>query len=69
MLENVVDSVIHDQVKSLGMEAIQAASRLRASIMKDKHANRMLESLVGEIISMECRAVAYSVAREAIETR
>lgn len=69
MYENVVDSVIHDQIKSLGTEAIQAASRLRSSIMKDKYANRMLESLVGEIISMESRAVAYSVAREAIETR
>lgn len=69
MFEHVVDSVIQDQLKSLGIEAILAASRLHASIRKDKYAHRMLECLVGEIISMESEAVAQCVAREAIETR
>lgn len=64
-----MDSVICEQVKCIGMEEIQSATRLRVNIMKEKHARRMLDALVSEIITVESRAVASVVAYEAIETR
>jgi hypothetical protein len=56
-------------VKYIGVEEIQSATRLRVNIMKEKHARRMLDALVNEIITVESRAVASVVASEAIETR
>jgi hypothetical protein len=64
-----LDSVICEQVKYIGLEEIQSATRLRVNIMKEKHARRMLDALVNEIITVESRAVASVVASEAIETR
>ncbi len=64
-----MDSVICEQVKYIGLEEIQSATRLRVNIMKEKHARRMLDALVNEIITVESRAVASVVASEAIETR
>jgi hypothetical protein len=64
-----LDSVICEQVKYVGLEEIQSATRLRVNIMKEKHARRMLDALVNEIITVESRAVASVVASEAIETR
>jgi hypothetical protein len=64
-----LDSVICEQVKYIGVEEIQSATRLRVNIMKEKHARRMLDALVNEIITVESRAVASVVASEAIETR
>jgi hypothetical protein len=51
------------------MEEIQSANRLRVNTMKEKHARRMLDSLVSEIVTVESRAVASVVAYEAIEKR
>lgn len=64
-----MDSVICEQVKYICVEEIQSATRLRVNIMKEKHARRMLDALVSEIITVESRAVASVVASEAIETR
>ena len=69
IFSEVVEGVIFDQIKLLGTEAIQAAVRLRTSIIKEKCAQRMLEMLMSEVIIKESRAVASTVAYEAIETR
>ncbi len=64
-----MDSFLNDQVKLFAIEAIQSAAHLRATILKDNYAQRMLELLVNEITTIESRAVASAVAYEAIETR
>ena len=69
IFSEVVEGVIFDQIKLLGTEAIQAAVRLRTIIIKEKCAQRMLEMLMSEVIIKESRAVASTVAYEAIETR
>ncbi len=66
---DILDCVICEQVKYVGMEEIQSANRLRVNTMKEKHARRMLDSLVSEIVTVESRAVASVVAYEAIEKR
>ncbi|XP_057368752.1 germinal-center associated nuclear protein-like [Daphnia carinata] len=66
---DIVDNVVHDQVKSLCIEEIQMAARLHDSAIKEKHARRLLEALVSELIAIESRVVASDVACEAVKTR
>lgn len=64
-----MENVVYDQVKTLCIEEIQMAARLHDSAMKEKHARRVLDALVSELIAIESRVVASDVACEAVETR
>ncbi|KZS21198.1 Germinal-center associated nuclear-like protein [Daphnia magna] len=66
---DIVENVVYDQVKTLCIEEIQMAARLHDSAMKEKHARRVLDALVSELIAIESRVVASDVACEAVETR
>ncbi|KAI9558454.1 hypothetical protein GHT06_015241 [Daphnia sinensis] len=69
ILGDIVENVVHDQVKTLCIEEIQSAARLHDSAMKEKHARRVLDALVSELIAIESRVVASDVACEAVKTR
>ena len=69
ILDDVVESVVRDQLKLMGQEAIETALRLRAEALRMEFASKLLDNVIDDVVTTECQSVAHVVGMEAIAKR
>jgi hypothetical protein len=65
----VVNDIVHEQIKVIGVETIRTAKEQKALALREEISRRLLLNVVDDVIYSECLELSTAVAKETIALR
>jgi len=69
LFSDVVESLVNDELATVGAQEIQSAMRQKAEALRTALASQLLESTLNDVAASESRLVSINVAEDAIDQR